>query len=187
MNAYVEGVAQSIVRYARVRRKKKGWDVLFLLVSENVALLESILRGEARMKDVSEGCKYVPCQFETNSHPLVCVRVCVPLSFDFLKRAYNNLDRGSIHVAKDLLFHANINRSPTSYLLNPQSERDEYAGQGDTDKTMLQMKFTRSDGQPVGLLNWFAVHGTSMNASNLVRTFSFVQNIFLLFLRGVQF
>lgn len=73
-------------------------------------------------------------------------------------------------MAKDLLFDANINRSPTSYLLNPQSERDEYATLGDTDKEMLQLKFTRSDGEPVGLLNWFPVHGTSMNASNLVRT-----------------
>jgi neutral ceramidase len=73
-------------------------------------------------------------------------------------------------VAKDLLFDANINRSPSSYLLNPQSERDEFATLGDTDKEMLQLKFTRSDGEPVGLLNWFAVHGTSMNASNLVRT-----------------
>lgn len=73
-------------------------------------------------------------------------------------------------MAKDLLFDANINRSPSSYLLNPQSERDEFATLGDTDKEMLQLKFTRSDGEPVGLLNWFAVHGTSMNASNLVRT-----------------
>lgn len=73
-------------------------------------------------------------------------------------------------MTKDVLFDANINRSPTSYLLNPQSERDEYATLGDTDKEMLQLKFTRSNGEPMGLLNWFPVHGTSMNASNLVRT-----------------
>jgi neutral ceramidase len=72
-------------------------------------------------------------------------------------------------MAKDLLWDANINRSPTSYLLNPQSERDQYALEGDTDKTMLQLKFASKKGEPKGILNWFAVHGTSMNATNLVR------------------
>jgi neutral ceramidase len=74
-------------------------------------------------------------------------------------------------MAKDLLFDANINRSPTSYLLNPQSERDEYASEGDTDKSMLQLIFSSSKQggqQPKGILNWFPVHGTSMNVTNLV-------------------
>ena len=84
-------------------------------------------------------------------------------------RAYNNIELGSITMASTLLFDANINRSPTSYLLNPQSERDEYASEGDTDKTMLQINFSNEHGDPIGILNWFAVHATSMNASNLVR------------------
>ena len=64
---------------------------------------------------------------------------------------------------------ANINRSPSSYLLNPQSERDEYADEGDTDKNMLMLKFKSDEGINLGALNWFAVHGTSMNATNQVR------------------
>ena len=80
------------------------------------------------------------------------------------------MDLGSIAISKGRLLDANINRSPTSYLLNPQHEREEYASDGDTDKTMLQITFTKSHGQPVGVINWFAVHGTSMNNSNLVRS-----------------
>jgi neutral ceramidase len=83
-----------------------------------------------------------------------------------LKRAYDNLQPGHIHIAQDLLFNASINRSPTSYLLNPQYERNEYSREGDTDKTMLQLMFQNRTHHTLGLLNWFAVHGTSMNKSN---------------------
>lgn len=90
-------------------------------------------------------------------------------------RAYINLERGSIEVATDMLWDANINRSPTSYLLNPQWERDLYHQEGDTDKAMVQLKFSKTQGDastesntPVGILNWFSVHGTSMNSSNML-------------------
>ncbi|KAG7339665.1 neutral/alkaline non-lysosomal ceramidase [Nitzschia inconspicua] len=95
-------------------------------------------------------------------------------------RAYRNLQPGSIEIQQDKLHDANINRSPTSYLLNPQSERDTYQEDGDTDKSMLQLLFSHHHQQqhdnhrmineqpatPIGLLNWFAVHGTSMNGTN---------------------
>jgi neutral ceramidase len=84
-------------------------------------------------------------------------------------RAYNKLEHGTIDAASEFLMNSNINRSPSSYLLNPQSERDEYADQGDTDKTMLMLKFMSNHNKPLGALNWFAVHGTSMNNTNQVR------------------
>jgi hypothetical protein len=97
-------------------------------------------------------------------------------------RAYQNLQPGSIELQKGKLFDANINRSPTSYLLNPKSERDMYQEDGDTDKTMMQLLLSHhrqtqhhesnalSDetATPVGLINWFSVHGTSMNGTNLL-------------------
>jgi neutral ceramidase len=90
-------------------------------------------------------------------------------------RAYENLQPGSIGMAQSYLLDANINRSPSSYLLNPPEERAEYADQGDTDKTMLQLLFTSTSSaaeqqqqRPMGVLNWFAVHGTSMNSSNVL-------------------
>ena len=81
-------------------------------------------------------------------------------------RAYQSLKPGKLRLSEGLLLNANLNRSPTSYLLNPVEEREEYSNHGDTDKTMLQIMVEGEDDTPMGLLNWFAVHGTSMNASN---------------------
>lgn len=83
-----------------------------------------------------------------------------------LVQAHAHLQPTTILVAEDLLWGANINRSPSSYLLNPAEEREKYAQEGDTDKRMLQLNFVSANGTAVGLLNWFAVHGTSMNSTN---------------------
>lgn len=83
-----------------------------------------------------------------------------------VEKAHANLQPGKLHTSQGLLFGANINRSPTSYLRNPQSERDEYKDEGDTDKNMLQLRFQADDGADLGSINWFQVHGTSMNKTN---------------------
>ncbi|KAL7567820.1 hypothetical protein ACA910_000568 [Epithemia clementina (nom. ined.)] len=94
-----------------------------------------------------------------------------------LFKAHRHLKPGSILVSEGYLYGASINRSPTSYLKNPEKERDEYIKEGDTDKRMLQLVFECSttnnpaetvavDRQLVGVLNWFAVHPTSMNSTN---------------------
>jgi neutral ceramidase len=103
-----------------------------------------------------------------------------------MMRAYSNLQPADISVAQELLWESNINRSPTSYLLNPQEERDKYAQEGDTDKNMVLLKFASASSQneqhptgtgagasppsvkDLGMINWFAVHGTSMNNTNLL-------------------
>ena len=97
------------------------------------------------------------------------MRAMLLLPVYVLRRAYDKLERGTIDAASEFLMESNINRSPSSYLLNPQSERDKYADQGDTDKTMLLLKFMSDEKKPLGALNWFAVHGTSLNNTNLVR------------------
>ena len=53
-----------------------------------------------------------------------------------------------------------------SYELNPESERAQY--DADTDKNMLLLSLLAADesNAPLGVLNWFAVHGTSMNNTN---------------------
>jgi neutral ceramidase len=78
--------------------------------------------------------------------------------------AYENMKPGQILVAQGELDDSNINRSPTSYLLNPEEERAQY--NADTDKNMLLLKMVGDDGSNIGVLNWFAVHGTSMNNTN---------------------
>lgn len=34
------------------------------------------------------------------------------------------------------------------------------------DKTLTQIQFVRADNKPLGVINWFAVHPTSMNYTN---------------------
>ncbi len=54
------------------------------------------------------------------------------------------------------------NRSLAAYSHNV--DRDIYAGS--VDRTMTLLKFVDTDGNPIGALNWFAVHGTSISMNN---------------------
>lgn len=36
----------------------------------------------------------------------------------------------------------------------------------DVDKTLTQLQFIGADDKPLGVINWFAVHPTSMNNTN---------------------
>ena len=79
-------------------------------------------------------------------------------------RAVENIEDGvNAHIAEALVDGANINRSPSAYLLNPEEERSRYAN--DTDQNM-QVNFQSKNGSSLGVLNWYAVHGTSMNNTN---------------------
>jgi neutral ceramidase len=82
-----------------------------------------------------------------------------------IEMAHNNQKEGKIFIANGPLYDSNINRSPSSYLLNPERERNQYKD-GDTDKNMLLLKLVANDGSLIGIINWFAVHGTSMNNTN---------------------
>jgi neutral ceramidase len=78
-----------------------------------------------------------------------------------IQRAHQGLALGTVSAGSAKIADANINRSLFAYLANPAAERARYAD--DVDKTMTLLKFTRSsDGKAMGILNWFAVHGTSM-------------------------
>ncbi|KAF2119338.1 neutral ceramidase precursor [Lophiotrema nucula] len=78
-----------------------------------------------------------------------------------IKRAHEGLTIGTVSSGSGKISDANINRSLYAYLANPQEERDRYTD--NVDKTMTLLKFTRaSDGKVIGILNWFAVHGTSL-------------------------
>jgi neutral ceramidase len=80
--------------------------------------------------------------------------------YQSIVRAHEHLAPGRITLAAGDLLDASRNRSPDAYLLNPPEERARYAY--DTDKRMTLLRFTRDTGVEVGLLNWFAVHATSM-------------------------
>ncbi|XP_026331744.1 neutral ceramidase-like, partial [Hyposmocoma kahamanoa] len=79
--------------------------------------------------------------------------------------AHNGLVPAKILYGETEILDANINRSPTSYLRNPPEERARY--EHDTDKTLAQIRFVSLISQRViGVINWFAVHPTSMNNTN---------------------
>lgn len=65
------------------------------------------------------------------------------------------------------LINANTNRSKAAYAFNPESERQQYLDvAGDeirTNREMLQVELHRG-ATPVGLINWFGVHATSIGS-----------------------
>ncbi|OWZ23780.1 Neutral ceramidase [Phytophthora megakarya] len=75
-------------------------------------------------------------------------------------RAHRNLRPAVIRVATGLCLGASVNRSADAYLANPEHERAQF--EYDTDKTMTLWRFDGLDGYPIGMINWFAVHPTSM-------------------------
>ncbi|XP_076396193.1 neutral ceramidase isoform X4 [Megachile rotundata] len=81
-----------------------------------------------------------------------------------IERAHNAVVPGRIFITYGEVQKANINRSPLAYLNNPKAERDRY--KYDVDKAITQMQFIGADDRPLGVINWFAVHPTSMNNTN---------------------
>ncbi|PSS34619.1 Neutral ceramidase [Actinidia chinensis var. chinensis] len=79
-------------------------------------------------------------------------------------QAHKNLRPGSIFVNKGELLDAGVNRSPSAYLNNPETERRKY--NYNVDKEMTLLKFVDNEWGPIGSFNWFATHGTSMSRTN---------------------
>ena len=89
-----------------------------------------------------------------------------------IKRAHTNLAPGHLSVGTTDIQNANINRSPYAYIQNPADERERY--DHDVDKTMTMLRFTHltdsGEYEEIGILDWFAVHGTSMLGNNTLVT-----------------
>ncbi|CAG9785828.1 unnamed protein product [Diatraea saccharalis] len=79
-------------------------------------------------------------------------------------RAHENIVPANLYYAQANITNAHKNRSPYSYNYNPEEERARY--DGNTDDTLTQVRIVREDGNLHGVLNWFAVHTTSMNMTN---------------------
>ncbi|XP_062957642.1 neutral ceramidase [Cynocephalus volans] len=78
--------------------------------------------------------------------------------------AHSNMKPGKIFTNKGIVDDTQINRSPSSYLQNPQSERARYSS--NIDKEMVVLKMVDLNGDDLGLISWFAIHPVSMNNSN---------------------
>jgi len=82
---------------------------------------------------------------------------------DSIAQAHDGLRPGRVVVGTADVENAGAQRSAPAYLANPASERAKYGA--DTDKQMTLLRFEDASG-PIGVLNWFAVHPTSMTFNN---------------------
>ncbi|NWH41738.1 ASAH2 ceramidase, partial [Chloropsis hardwickii] len=98
----------------------------------------------------------LPCALQTDTPCLAALQ-----SIDI---AHENMKRGRLFINRGTVENSQINRSPFSYLENPESERSRYSS--NTDKEMVLLKMVGEDGHELGLISWFAVHPVSMNNSN---------------------
>lgn len=80
-------------------------------------------------------------------------------------RAHENLAPSTMRLSLGQVPDASFNRSPEAYELNPPEERARYPE--NVDRTMVLLRMDSKDG-PFALLNWFAVHGTSLDNENLL-------------------
>ena len=70
---------------------------------------------------------------------------------------------GQLVLSQGALDDASTNRSPLAFDRNPAADRDCFPDRVDPMTTLLQL---RRDGQSVGVVNWFATHGTSLSNRN---------------------
>ena len=83
-----------------------------------------------------------------------------------IQMAHKTAVMGQLSYKSGTLMDSNANRSPSAYLANPPEERAQY--EHNTDKEFTVLELTGSgQGFPVGTIGWFAVHGTSMNNTNM--------------------
>jgi len=87
-------------------------------------------------------------------------RIAVDGIVESIARADANLTPARVYLATGEVENAGINRSPVAYDENPIAERSAYAG--DTDERMTLLRFDADGGRPLGTLNWFGVHATSV-------------------------
>jgi len=80
-----------------------------------------------------------------------------------IDRAHQNLKPGHILIGEQEVEGAGAQRSLPAYMQNPEEERARY--QHDTDRNMTLLKLVQEDGA-VSVLNWFAVHPTSLTYNN---------------------
>jgi neutral ceramidase len=85
-----------------------------------------------------------------------------------IDKAHDGLRPGTLKIARGDLDDASINRSPDAFDANPADERALYPKRLDPAMTVLRLD--AADGTPVGLVDTFGVHVTSVGANNKLIT-----------------
>ncbi|MET0198637.1 MAG: neutral/alkaline non-lysosomal ceramidase N-terminal domain-containing protein [Rhodococcus fascians] len=94
-----------------------------------------------------------PITFEANVSGIV----------DAITRAHEDIQPSDVVVTASSLTDAGVNRSPQAFDRNPDAA--ELPGRIDPRSVTLQVS---RRGELAGVVNWFATHGTSMKATNLL-------------------
>ena len=76
-----------------------------------------------------------------------------------IKRANENIKPSKLYYTEGELHDANINRSPTSYLANPEAERAQY--QYDADHTFSQLNILDAADETPRYFNYRKKHSNS--------------------------
>jgi neutral ceramidase len=79
-----------------------------------------------------------------------------------IERAHAARVPARIKLARGRVADAGFNRSLPAY----QANQDVSQFERDIDDTMTLLRFDALDGTPLGLINWFGVHGTSLGIDN---------------------
>lgn len=82
--------------------------------------------------------------------------------YQAIVNAHNNLQPGNIKYNIGQCDDCNINRSPSAYELNPDGSLYE----NNTDHMMTVLRFEDIYNNELGMIAFFAVHGTSLNNTN---------------------
>jgi neutral ceramidase len=81
-----------------------------------------------------------------------------------LVQADGNRRPGVVKIAAGEVNGLTKNRSARAYALNPEEERARYTT--DTDNSMTVLRFEATDSAELGMISWFAIHGTSLDNGN---------------------
>ncbi|MFH8371626.1 neutral/alkaline non-lysosomal ceramidase N-terminal domain-containing protein [Streptomyces sp. NPDC018031] len=79
------------------------------------------------------------------------------------RRAHEDLAPADLVLTHGELKDASVNRSRTAFDRNPDDIKRHFPDAIDPHTTVLRVE---RDGRPVGAVNWFATHGTSMSGDN---------------------
>lgn len=80
-----------------------------------------------------------------------------------IEQAEADLAPGRLWLGRGELNDASVNRSPMSFARNPDTDRAHFPDAVDPLTTVLRLE---RDGRTVGVVNWFATHGTSLANRN---------------------
>ena len=80
-----------------------------------------------------------------------------------VERAHEDLAPSELKLTHGELHNASVNRSKEAFDRNPAKDRDFFPDAVDPQTSLLRIE---REGEPVGVINWFPTHNTSMTNSN---------------------